>query len=76
MRFIPKMFPLLLLIALTTQRVNAGLGCDENGYLSDTSKCWVGDINRVFDGCCGMLTGCDGGYVSEVLGWSLLIYFI
>ena len=72
MRFIPKMFPLLLLIALTAQRVNAGLGC--NGpFLYDTSKCWVGDINRVFG---GTLTGCDAGYVSEVLGWSLLIYFI
>ena len=72
MRFIPKMFPLLLLIALTTQRVNAGLGC--NGpFLRDTSKCWYVDINRVFG---GPLTGCDGGYVSEVLGWSLLIYFI
>jgi len=72
MRFIPKMFPLLLLIALTTQRVNAGLGCDGQ-YLSDTSKCWVDDINRVFD---GTLFGCSDGYVSEVLGWSLLIYFI
>lgn len=74
MRFIPKMFPLLLLIALTTQRVNAGLGCIYGQFLSDTSKCWVGDINRVFG---GTLTGCDSdGWVSEVLGWSLLIYFI
>ena len=73
MRFIPKMFPLLLLIALTTQRVNAGLGCDDE-FLSVTSKCWVDDINRVFG---GTLTGCDAdGWVSEVLGWSLLIYFI
>lgn len=69
------MFPLLLLIALTTQRVNAGLGCDKYDgiYLSDTSKCWVDDINRVFD---GTLNGCSEGHVSEVLGWSLLIYFI
>ena len=73
MRFIPKMFPLLLLIALTTQRVNAGLGCNGK-YFFDSSKCWVGDINRVFG---GTLAGCaSGGYVSEVLGWSLLIYFI
>ena len=65
-----KPSPLLLLIATTTlQRGNAELGCDSRGWLRDKSKCWAGDINRVF--CWSLspdLEGCIKGHVSIFIG--------
>ena len=59
-----KMVSLLLAIALMTQRVNAELGCNSNGWLRDFPNCRAGDINRVFG---GSLDECYSGYVSEAL---------
>ena len=59
-----KMVYLLLAIALMTQRVNAGLGCDGRGWLQDISKCWANDIERVFG---GSMVDCTKGHVSEEL---------
>lgn len=58
-----KPSPLLLLIAASTlQRGNAELGCDSGGWLQDESKCWAGDINRVFGG--NLAQECSVGYAS------------
>ena len=57
-----KPSPLLLLIAASTlQRGNAELGCNSNGWLQDTSKCWADDINHAFG---GDWEGCESGYAS------------
>lgn len=63
-----KSSPLLLLIAASTlQRGNAELRCTRDGWLWDESKCWAGDINRVFGWELGVaieLDGCIDGYAS------------
>ena len=65
---------MLLFLSVLTRCVVGRLGCDKHGgafVVADRAKCWVGDMNAVFNGGEELMSYCGNGvdFVDDDDGW-------